>query len=83
MRFVWNVIRSFDNEELWEDGENRPRETREPLEFCRLAEAELAARTGVPITVEDVRRIERRDAGWVIVDPSAGCLFEEECSLSN
>jgi hypothetical protein len=32
MGFVWNVILSFDNEELWEDGKDEPRETCEPLE---------------------------------------------------
>lgn len=28
------------------------------------------------ISLEEGRRIERRDVGWVIVDPSTGCLFE-------
>ena len=32
MGFVWSVMLSFDNEELWEDGEDEPRETCEPLE---------------------------------------------------
>ncbi len=32
MGFVWNVMLSFDNEELWEDDEEEPRETCEPLE---------------------------------------------------
>ena len=32
MGFVWNVILSFENEELWEEGEDEPRETCEPLE---------------------------------------------------
>jgi len=32
MGFVWNVILSFDNEELWEDGEGEPGESCEPLE---------------------------------------------------
>jgi len=32
MGFVWNVILSFDNEEMWEDDEDKPRETCEPLE---------------------------------------------------
>ena len=32
MGFVWNVMLSFDSEELWEDGEDEARETCEPLE---------------------------------------------------
>ena len=33
---------------------------------------------------ERARRIEHRDEGWVIVDPSAGCLFEiERCMWSS
>ncbi len=32
MGYVWNVMLSFDNEELWEDDEDEPRETCEPLE---------------------------------------------------
>jgi hypothetical protein len=32
MGFVWNVMLSFDNEELWEDGEDEARGTCEPLE---------------------------------------------------
>ena len=32
MAFVWNVLLSFDNEELWEDGEDEPRPTCEPLD---------------------------------------------------
>ena len=32
MSFIWNVMLSFDNEELWEDGKDEPRETCEPLE---------------------------------------------------
>jgi len=32
MGFVWNVMLSFDNEELWENGEDELRETCEPLE---------------------------------------------------
>ncbi len=32
MGFVWNVMLSFDNEELWEDDEEEPRETCEPLQ---------------------------------------------------
>lgn len=32
MGFVWNVMLSFDNEELWEDGEDEARETCESLE---------------------------------------------------
>lgn len=32
MGFVWNVMLSFDNEELWEDGEDEARETCEPLD---------------------------------------------------
>ncbi len=32
MGFVWNVVLSFDNEELWEDDEDEPRETCEALE---------------------------------------------------
>jgi hypothetical protein len=32
MGFLWNVMLSFDNEELSEDDEEEPRETCEPLE---------------------------------------------------
>ena len=32
MAFVWNIMLSFDNEELWEDGEDEPRETCRPLD---------------------------------------------------
>jgi hypothetical protein len=32
MGFLWNVMLSFSNEELWEDDEDQPRETCEPLE---------------------------------------------------
>lgn len=32
MSFIWNVMLSFDNEELWMEGEDEPRETCEPLE---------------------------------------------------
>lgn len=32
MGFVWNVMISFDNEELWEDGEDEARDTCEPME---------------------------------------------------
>ncbi|MGO9112368.1 MAG: hypothetical protein ACLP9L_24320 [Thermoguttaceae bacterium] len=32
MGFVWNVMLSFDNEEWWEEGEDEPRESCEPLE---------------------------------------------------
>jgi hypothetical protein len=32
MGYVWNVMLSFDNEEFWEDGEDEPRGTCEPLE---------------------------------------------------
>ena len=32
MGFVWNVMLSFDNDELWENGEDEPKETCEPLE---------------------------------------------------
>ncbi len=32
MGFVWNIILSFDNEELWEEGEDEARETCEALE---------------------------------------------------
>jgi hypothetical protein len=32
MGFVWNVMLSFDNEELWEDGEDEARETCESLD---------------------------------------------------
>ena len=56
----------------------------EVLESCRLAEAEQAARAGMPISLEEGGRIERRDEGWIIVDPSAGCLFEiERCMWSS
>ncbi len=53
-------------------------------ESCRLAETEQAARTGMPISLEADRRIERRSEGWIIVDASAGCLFEiERCMWSS
>ncbi len=56
----------------------------EVTESCRPAEAERSARTGMAISLEDGRRIEPRDKGWVIVDPSAGCLFEiERCLWSS
>lgn len=32
MSWVWNVLLSFSNEEFWEDDEDQPRETCEPLE---------------------------------------------------
>jgi hypothetical protein len=32
MGFVWNVVLSFSNEEFWEDGEDEPRATCEPLQ---------------------------------------------------
>lgn len=32
MGFVWNVMLSFDSEEFWEEDEDEPRETCEPLE---------------------------------------------------
>jgi len=32
----------------------------------------------MPISLEEGHRIERRDEGWIIVDSSAGCLFEIE-----
>jgi len=32
MGFIWNVMLAFDNEELWEDGEDEARETCEPLD---------------------------------------------------
>jgi hypothetical protein len=32
MGFVWNVMLSFDNEEWWEEGEDEPRDSCEPLE---------------------------------------------------
>ena len=41
-------------------------------------EVEQAARTGIPISLEQGHRIERRDEGWVIADRSAGWLFEVE-----
>jgi hypothetical protein len=31
MGFIWNIMLSFDDDELWEDGEEEPRETCEPL----------------------------------------------------
>ena len=38
----------------------------------------------MPILLEEGRRIERRDEGWIIVDSSAGCLFEiERCMWSS
>jgi hypothetical protein len=30
--FVWNILLSFDNEELWEDGEEAPRDICVPVE---------------------------------------------------
>ena len=57
-------------------------ENGEVPESCGLPEAEQAARTGIPISLGEGRRIEHRDEEWVIVDPSAGCLFEtERCFL--
>jgi len=47
-------------------------------ESCQLAEAAQAARTGAPISLEGGRLMERRDEGWVIVDPPASCLVEVE-----
>jgi hypothetical protein len=32
MSYIWNVMLSFSNEELWEDDEEEARETCEPLE---------------------------------------------------
>jgi hypothetical protein len=32
MGFVWNVMLSFDNEELWDDGTDEPQETCDPLD---------------------------------------------------
>jgi hypothetical protein len=59
-------------------------ENGEVPESCRLPEAEQVARTGMPISLEKGRRIERLNEGWVIVDPSAGCLFEiERCMWSS
>jgi len=59
-------------------------ENGEVPESCRLPEAEQTARTGMSISLEEGRRIERRDVGWVIVDPSTGCLFEiERCMWSS
>ncbi|MFI5454047.1 MAG: hypothetical protein ACHRXM_01210 [Isosphaerales bacterium] len=56
----------------------------EIVEPCQLAEAEQAAQTGMPILLEEGCRIERRGEGWVIVDPSGGCLFEiERCMWSS
>jgi hypothetical protein len=45
---------------------------------CQPTEAQWAAVTDAPIPLEDGHRIERRDVGWVVVDPSADCLFEIE-----
>jgi hypothetical protein len=50
----------------------------EVTDSCRPTEPQWAAVTGAPIPLEDGHRIERRDVGWVVVDPSAGCLFEIE-----
>jgi hypothetical protein len=56
----------------------------EALESCGLAEVEQAARTGITISLEEGHRIERRNEGWVVVDPSAGWLFEiERCVWSS
>jgi hypothetical protein len=56
----------------------------EVLESWRLAEVEQAARTETPISLEEGLRLERRDEGWVVVDPSVGCLFEvERCMWSS
>jgi hypothetical protein len=45
---------------------------------------EQAARTGIPISLEQGRRMERRDEGWVIADPPASFLFEvERCVWSS
>jgi len=32
MGWVWNILLSFSNEEFWEEGEDEPRDTCEPLE---------------------------------------------------
>lgn len=32
MAWIWNVMLSFSNEELWDDDEDEPRETCEPLD---------------------------------------------------
>jgi hypothetical protein len=32
MGWVWNVMLSFSNKEFWEDGDDEPRDTCEPLE---------------------------------------------------
>ena len=32
MGFVWNIMLSFDNEELWPDGADQPTESCEPLD---------------------------------------------------
>ena len=32
MSWIWNILLSLDNEEFWEDGEQEPCETCEPLE---------------------------------------------------
>jgi hypothetical protein len=54
------------------------------VDSCRTAEAEQAARTVIPISLEEGRRIECRDEGWIIVDTSAGWSFEiERCMLSS
>ena len=57
MSFIWNVMLSFDNEELWEDGEDESRETCEPLDGINawLSPARLVSLTGP--TYED-------DAGY-------------------
>jgi hypothetical protein len=48
MGFVWNVMLSFDNEELWEDGEDEARETCGPLEQINawLSPCHLVSLTG-------------------------------------
>ena len=48
MSWVWNVLLSFSNEELWEDGEDQPRETCEPLERINqwIPHGELVSLTG-------------------------------------
>lgn len=48
MSWVWNVMLSFSNVELWEDDEDEPRETCEPLERINawIPNGQLVSLTG-------------------------------------
>jgi len=47
-------------------------------ESCQLADAEQAAQTDAPISLAAGLLIERRDEGWISIDPPASLLFEVE-----